>query len=299
MNSSVKIGKPLIGFFLLGIACSILSCSSRNSNDDNVYAMLAESLEISSKSMSAHANSELMELENKTKDPVTQIKALIWYPKAKQLHEYTTEILQYIDSLTLKIKSHPGEERSMNLTLANKLVQYEINMFAIDSQLLKHLSDYVSVFPSSLRSKDSTVEKVNLILNNLNKKEQLVILKQFKNNITHLASILIEFCNRKIYLDGIIFDPTYSAIIGQNTNHLKAGDTLEITAGMGAFTINWHPEILISGKNISLNQSGLATYKMKVANHPGKYKVPVIISYTNQDGKKQEMTKHVSYTIEE
>jgi hypothetical protein len=287
-----------MGLCFFVIAGITFSCSSGNSDKDKLYLMLAESFENSRQSMGAHAFSELMELKSKTEGPITHIKASIWFLKAKKLNEYTTEILKYVDSLKALQSNNERINKSMTTFLINKLVEYELNMFAIDSQLIYVLRDHVSVFPTILRSKDRRGEKANLFLDKLDNETQLIFLKQLQSNIAHMASVMIEFCNHKMSSHVVHWD-TYSAIIGQNTTHLKAGETLEITAGLGAFNNQSNPVIKILGKKIPLNENAYVEYKMKVAEKPGKYEVPVKISYTDQDGKKQEITKQVSYTIDE
>ncbi|MBK6379818.1 MAG: hypothetical protein IPF72_08815 [Chitinophagaceae bacterium] len=61
---------------------------------------------------------------------------------------------------------------------------------------------------------------------------------------------------------------TFQVIIGQSSNCVKAGDNLEITAGVGAFSAASQPKFTIGDKLISGDDNGIAIYKLKLHQKP-------------------------------
>jgi len=94
----------------------------------------------------------------------------------------------------------------------------------------------------------------------------------------------MDFCRSQIgVLDGGGFQ-VFSAIAAQNTTFLKSGELLEITAGVGSFSVAARPKITIDGKNIPLDPDGTAIYRIKAPGKPGKHVIPVKIEFVKPDG---------------
>ena len=90
------------------------------------------------------------------------------------------------------------------------------------------------------------------------------IREKVKNDILLLESSLSDYFDLKV---GGIKEPftSYSILLGQNTNHLKTGETLEIVTGLGAFTTSASPSFNINGNNIEPDANKQAVYRMKVS----------------------------------
>lgn len=97
--------------------------------------------------------------------------------------------------------------------------------------------------------------------------------------------------------DGDGFFTSYQAIVGQSSSYVKAGEKIEITAGIGSFSTQERPVITINRNNVSLRETGAAVYSFKASNKPGKHFVPVKIEFTNQDGQKMTQEFNVKYTV--
>jgi hypothetical protein len=85
--------------------------------------------------------------------------------------------------------------------------------------------------------------------------------------------------------------------VNQNMSYLKAGDKIEITPGVGSFSRAAQPKIVINGKKIELNDMAVAITKIKVSDKPGKHFIPVQITYTDQGGRQQTISKDVEYMV--
>ena len=122
-------------------------------------------------------------------------------------------------------------------------------------------------------------------------------LTSLQNNIKIVENKVTTFCNNKVGTIGDGFD-WYTSIIGQNSKYLKPGETLEIQAGIGAFSTRGNPEIVIDGKLSKINEDGYVLYKTKTPNKPGTYSIPVHLSFVNPTtGKDESWMVNVNYTI--
>ncbi|MFN9711082.1 MAG: gliding motility protein GldM, partial [Bacteroidota bacterium] len=88
---------------------------------------------------------------------------------------------------------------------------------------------------------------------------------------------------------------TYAPIVGANSTYLFPGQELQISAGIGAFSKNVKPLFTIGGRNIPMDDDGVALYKTNVGNTSGS--VPVKIQYKDQDGKDQVRELKIDYTV--
>jgi hypothetical protein len=126
----------------------------------------------------------------------------------------------------------------------------------------------------------------------------LAILSKFQNNIRINENRTIVFCYNKIdHIDGYGLDEFYSPFVVISSSHVKGGEEIEITSGVGGFSKAALAEIVIDRRNVSLDPVGAAHYKFKASDKPGTHRVPVKISFTDREGKKQTITNNIGYTV--
>jgi hypothetical protein len=85
--------------------------------------------------------------------------------------------------------------------------------------------------------------------------------------------------------------------VTQSSSYVKAGEKIEINAGIGYLSTTLQPKITINQKLFQLNENGVAVYKFKTPLKAGKYYMSVKIEYTEQDGAKGLMEKNIEYTV--
>jgi hypothetical protein len=72
---------------------------------------------------------------------------------------------------------------------------------------------------------------------------------------------------------------------------------MKITAGIGSFSKAAMPEFEILGKKMKPNENGIMEFNFKETRVSGKYKLPIKISYVDQDGKSMTRETTISYTV--
>jgi gliding motility-associated protein GldM len=282
----------------------------------NAFKTVNKSLETTNVTVNKSTEQIIASLEQKTHDSATSKKAAIWYPKAQQVQEIAKDAFGYIqaikDDILRKAGGDPNKpEKSFkedNLDIATRMMVDKGGGKA----LLKKLTDFktaVLAIDPAIDSAFSTSLPINLETpkNKGNKSwsnvyfhmvptvAALTILSKFQNDVKTSENRIVQFCHNKVGEVAVRFD-TYAAIVGQNSTYLMPGQPLEITAGVGAFSTGAKPTITIGGQTITVGTEGTAKQDIP-GGTIGKHSVPVTITYRDQDGTEQHITKNVEYTV--
>lgn len=284
----------------------------------NAFKTVNSSLENTNTIVNKSTETIMSSLNDKMSDPTTAEKAKIWYPKAEEVKKHTTELYDYIAKLKDQILRESGYEpekgkldyKEDNLDVATrilvdkgagkelfkKLQDYENKVVGVDSAIAKEFRHNLAI---DLRM-PKTKSKVN---NNWESAyfrmvptvAALTILSKFQNDVKTSENKIIAYCHNKVGEVAVRFD-TYAAIVGQSSSYLMPGEALEITAGVGAFSKTAQPVITIGGANVPIGEDGAAHWKTNVS-AMGSNTITVNVTYTDQDGKKQTITKPIEYTV--
>ena len=125
----------------------------------------------------------------------------------------------------------------------------------------------------------------------------LPFLNKLDNDLLVTENRLIDFC---LSNTNVVSHPynQFSTIAVLNSKNLKAGQQLQVTAGVGTFSEASAPKIYINDKLIPLNASSVAEYAFIPPNKPGKHHVKVSIHFTMPDGTKAVKDQNLEYFIE-
>jgi gliding motility-associated protein GldM len=295
-------------------------CSHRSESELAVFKTLDESLSNSNLTISRSSDMVYASLKEKLTDPATSYKAEIWEAKAAIIKKISLDIFKYIEGLKENLKKEAGlkihegreifsegddsavemlfDKKNKGKELFEKFHQYNKSIMAIDKDL-----DSTFRHSSELRYHffDSSTNDYKLFVKSYFKNVPVVgalaFLNKIQNNIKITENRMMIFCNNKCATMVLICTFT-SAIVAQSSTILRAGELLEITAGVGSFS--WRetkPEIFVNGKAVEIDETGVAVSKLKSSPKPGKHYIPVRVTYIDQDQKKQTIEKTVEYTV--
>jgi hypothetical protein len=317
MRNTLKIAKPVLQGFSLLLMLFISACSSKRNNELKILKELNRSLENSN--MTIQKSSEVIyhTLENKLVDPASFEKAKIWEPKGKKVYELSREMFNYINDLKNDLKRESSDSKDKwkdsfegnnkkavksffikngkGNDLYKKIIDYKEGILAIDSEIRKEFSESIIAVTEEFDTLQIKKDFTDYYFRKASVMQAMSLLTKFQNNIKVSENRVIAYCNHRV-ASHEPFYTSYSAIIGQSAQIVKPGAIIEITSGV-AFSSKTKPEIIIEGKNVQLNEMAFAKYKRKSPIRPGNYKIPVIISYTDEYGKKQTLEKEVEYTV--
>ena len=293
----------------------------------NAFKTVDNSLNKTNTAINTSTTNVMESFKIKLSDPKTHDKAATWMPKAEAAQKLTTDLYNYIESLRdqirkeavinkdgsiqkednqdiatrLMIKEGKGKE------LQGKLAKYKADMISLianDASLsaedkAKHTSEFKRLLqvdeaaPTGLQGGDKTFE--NAYFHMVPTVAALTILRKFENDVKTSENRVVNYLHEQVGKVEVIFD-SFEAIVGQNSKYLMPGQELEITAGLGAFSKTKVPDIYIGGAKIATNEKGMALHKIP-AGAIGAHTIPVKVAFLDQDGKPQERTFNVEYTV--
>jgi gliding motility-associated protein GldM len=258
-------------------------------------------------------------LNEQGKKPELAAKVAIWKPKADEAIAMANAMAAYIENLkdTLKYESglhlEDGVEvfKEDDLDAATRMMDTR----GEGPKLHQALEDYVkklsALIPPELKAKtpkfpiDLTTPKTKNLGSNTWTSAYfrmtptvagLTILSKFQNDVLRSGNLVAEFCQNQIGKVEVVLDK-FEILTSQNSSYLLPGQTLEIKAGIGAFSSAAKPTISIGGVSQVANDSGFARYKTTIGGGGGG-NIPVSVSFKDPNTG-QTITKNttVSYTV--
>jgi len=253
----------------------------------------------------------------KLNDEKTRDKAAIWYPKAEHAQKLTNEMYTYIESIRDMIRKeaviNPDSsiQKEDNQDIATRILIKEGKGKELRAKLETYRKEMLKLVDPKVLSEfekgmqvDVSMPKVQTASNKtwedayfhmVPTVAALTILRKFENDVKTTENKIVTHLHEQVGKVEIIFD-AFEAIVGQNSKYLMPGQELEITAGLGAFSKTKLPDIFIGGSKVATNEKGMAVFKT-AAGTIGNHTIPVKVSFLDQDGKPQEKSFNVEYTV--
>jgi len=284
----------------------------------NAFKTVNNSLEKTNEVVNASTGEIMTSLQAKLKDEGTRERAQIWLPHAQKAQQLTTDLYGYIQKFKDQILTEAGADfakgdssyKDDNLDIATRIMvehgggkelykrldQYKKDILALDPQIAQKFS---SSLPINL-AKPRTQNKGNKTWEDAYFRmvptvAALTILSKFQNDIKTSENKVISFCHEKVGAVEVIQD-AFAAIAIANTTNALPGQEIEITAGVGGFSTKISPVITVGGQRMQVGEDGAVHYKFK-ADRLGSNSIPVVIQYTDQNGKVQSKTIPVNYVV--
>ena len=253
--------------------------------------------------------------EVKMQFPETKQKAELLLPEMQRIRDIMASVIKEIENAQIDLRT---EASSKNETEA---FYYEDNLDAVKrlfiqkkraTYLFRKIRNYKGLLLDSIRNNVDFVNNmlIDIPVNGSGVKELDNFIEFFKNQPAIAADAFLErikndvLLNEKRMLSSIADRMTNHYIhwmpeplIGISSKYLKTNDELQLTAGISVFRYFSNSYMIVNGNKILPNEKGVFTYNFKIEGTPGKYKVPVEITYTEADGNPQSITKTVEYTI--
>lgn len=261
-------------------------------------------------------------LEAKLADPQTAKNAAIWEPKANQAKQLSADIYTYIDTLKAQLKRQAGlritdegleDFREDNLDASTRLFITEGKGKELEKKLNEYKEAMLNIVDPSVRKQFETSFPVSTNTESFKTREgkhkdfsqtffnmtptvsALTMLSKFQNGVKTAESEIITYCHNQIGAVKVVYDQ-FAALVGQTSNYLMPGQTMTISAGVGAYSTAAQPEITIGGVRVAVGTDGVAKQTI-TASGAGVHKMPVVVTYTKPDGEKETKSFPVEYTV--
>ncbi|MEP7236376.1 MAG: hypothetical protein ABI685_00865 [Ferruginibacter sp.] len=295
------------------------SCTNKSKNDITVFRATEEGLQQSIGVISQSNEIIYHSLKDRLLEPRSSIQAEIWEPKASIVKLLSDTLVTYIRQLKEGLKDEAGFSNSLDREsfnedniatvnhffnehekgseLFNHLMNYKEHILAVDSQLNNVFKNNIVIFAKGgnyARYDSSAFTKS--FFNDIPVIAACAMLSKLENNIRIIENNFINYCHSNTISYSCGYD-VFRILIGQSSNCVKTGDNIEITAGVGSFSVASQPKISIDGKVITGDENGIVTHKFKTPSKAGNYSKIVKIEFYKPDGTKESMTKNIEYTV--
>lgn len=314
---------------------ALFSCTNDNNNVQ--YRAILQSLNSSIIFIENNNRIIYESLDEKLKDPRTRSKAEVWQPNAKAIQKIFDSIELYIDQLRVELKILAGTnikdekeiididdrtsveqlffQENKGKELGNKIRDLKngvINVLRLDElvdyptfrqnfqhqmeELIKEWPIYNEISVGA-DSKTKSQNPYADYFKNTNVLGALVMLAKIQNDVLKSEHLMIDLIKNQIaYHENIWYDHVH-AIAAQNTTILRTGEEIEITAGIGKFSTSAKPIFTINEQVAIIGEDGVAIYKLKINQEPGKYIIPVRMEFTKADGTDEVLIKNIKYQV--
>ena len=280
----------------------------------NAFKVVDQSLQNSSKNLSAANSTLYASLTDKLNQPESRLKAQEWQPLGEKAKALSADMNKYIEDLKVQLKKEADSkmedgqevfkeddleaatrlfgENKKGEELENRLLDYRKAMLALHPSITTQFTKTLPVEEEPKGTKGNSF--TNKYFHMTPTVAGLTLLSKFQNNVKNAENQVVTYIHEQIGAVKVKFDKT-GVLVGQSSNYVMPGQEVSITAGIGAYSSGAEPVISIGGANVPVID-GAGTYKV-TASGGGTRKVPVTIRYKDQDGNVKTETKEVEYTV--
>lgn len=302
-------------YLVIAIIITFTGCSRRTPNDLYVIKSLKTGLEHSNIYIQRESETIFNSFELKRQFPETKQKVDILLPEMLKAREIISGVIKEIDKAQMDLRSEASFKNETetvyhedNLDVVKRLF---IQQKRADS-LFQIIKNYKRELITINKNSGDFINKmlIDIPLNGSGLKELDNFVEFFKNQPAIAADAFLERLKNDVLLnekrmlssinDRMVNDYIHwmpEPLIGISSEYVKSNDDLHLTAGIGVFRCFPNSYMIVNGNKILPDEKGVFTYSFKINGSPGKYKVPVEITYTEADGNPQSITRTVEYTI--
>ncbi|MFT3681325.1 MAG: hypothetical protein QM791_13695 [Ferruginibacter sp.] len=284
--------------YLLITSIFFFSCKNNDKNNTVALEKLNKSLERSANTINENNEIIYRSFEDKAKSPGTAEKAAVWQPRAIRVKEETKQFVDFLENFKSGIKSNREANISSAeiIQLAENIETYQNSILTISPEIKKEFDKKIWINNDDPAISEQAFIRTYLINNDKN--ILISALSNFQNNARVIENLVVTYCHNQTGStgEGCGYGSGPRFMITQNTLALKRGDILKIKAGIGTFSTPYSPAISINNKTLK-GEHDIFSYDLKITTSPGKYKIPVQMSYIREDGLKMLMKNEVEYTV--
>ncbi len=310
-------------FFALFISTITLlySCKENDKTEISNARILERDFENATKTIEKYNNFLLSSLKEKAVTSATSLRGALWLAKAEEIKKNIDNFKKEIDSYKTQLKKEanlhfengievfeennkaPVNKIFITEKKSNELISsWEVlnsNLMLVDEALKKEFENKIEKIKiANNEVEKETLQKFTNRFTNITTMEALVILSSIENNLIITENHLINFCYNNVgVVGGCNFGGGPYFFVNQSINKVQKGEKILITAGIVEFITKSKPILKFDDKLISPINNGIAKYEIVTTSVVGKYKIPVEVNFTDENGKKCAQTKIIEYEV--
>ena len=292
----------LSSFFLCLASCHSDPSNSQLKEIDNGLNLSIHF--IASQNVAVYAS-----LQQKLADSTTRDLSDLWSPPALKARMLSARAISFIDSLRTKMTTIGLISKEDEKSLFDTLVNAKRNLLGIFPDSIDPYKLFLAADRENLK------RHVPLLLDSsahgqpgLNFTEWSDLLFQGDTSVIALSldklkidillseQEIIKYCDKHL-ISTVDRFTIFAPLVTLNSNVVAPGDTIELSAGIGAYYSSVRPNITIAGASVPVVSGGLAFYTLRASKRPGRYSIPVRIEYTTPYGHRSRVDRDVYYRV--
>lgn len=289
--------------FALMMLQLLLACRNNTDSSNNALTIANEGLLRSAASTKLSTENILLAFQEKKADPTTAEKASLYEPKVLAIDRQANDLYGKIE----QIKDQLWKERDKH-TVSDKILQQTAGLpvliLSFRDSILQNNPYFENetqrdpvFFAENFDQRIINGESINqLLFEATSPLEATVLLTRLQLNIRELANknavIMFENTARRALICTYIMP-----LIGQSHQVLQPNGQLTLEIALGEIPYNGLQKVIVNGKEIPQNEAGVCKAIVTAPSVAGKYSIPVVASYTDQDGKEQTIKKDIKYEV--
>lgn len=314
--------KPI---FCIAVAVGLVGCRQR----ENVRQLkaISKSLQYANDILKNDNRLFYEALIDKLHDPRSLPLGIIWEPRGKRIRRESDSIVVMIEGLKASLLKQTDSFRKENTAWVeqvpgNKLI-VKLSAFKDSLPSIIHVDDFKET-PARYESIKKEVFHLNTTLpllpgyidslNDTQRKQYaknwqeenfsgispvmaMVVLDRLESDVLATTKTYMEYCLNKTAVLTCGWNADFYPLASLSSSYVKRGQSVEITAGIGAFSVATRPQIIINGQEIPLTDYATAVHRITASGKPGKHQVNVKVKFTKPDGVIATIEKSLEYII--
>ncbi|PZR25912.1 MAG: hypothetical protein DI535_16530 [Citrobacter freundii] len=293
----------LFPVFTLCLLQLLFACKNSNTASNNVLTIANEALLNSIASTESATENVLLAFQEKKADPFTADKAKFFEPTLLTVDNQANDLVSRIE----RIKDEVWKERN-NRTVSGKILKQTDSLPAMIlsfRNFIRQTNPYLAgeakrkpiLFAEKFDQQIINGESVNkLLFESTSPLETTLLLSRFQLSIRELALgnavTLLENTARRSLICTFIMP-----LISQSHQVLRPNGQLTLDIALGEIRYNGLQKVTANGKEVPQDEKGICKATFTAPATPGKYSIPVVASYTDQDGKEWMIKKDIQYEV--
>jgi len=293
---------PLSFFFLILASCHSNPNSTQLKEIDN-------GLRLSIHFIAGQNDVIYHTLDNKQLDASTRYVASLWAPPAFKVRMFSARAMNYLDSLQAKMSASGSISKEDEKSLFDTLVTCRRNLLSVFPDSLDPGGNYIAEDRRQFR------RHIPLLLDTSGHSQPSLTFSKWDDRLFRGDTALIALGLDKLKIDVLLseqevikycdrnaislvdrFD-NFAPLITLSSNIVSPGGTIELTAGIGAYHSSARTTVSVGGISAPSYSGGLAFYKLRASEKPGRYSIPVKIDFTTPDGRQRTVEQDVRYQV--
>ncbi len=228
-----------------------------------------------------------------------RIKRIVAFTNAA--NQQVKDLLESLNKENLDNPSRTTVSRNWVKQASNLYTQmnrFRDSVLSIDRALQTEFSHAFSLFGASIDSMIHSADELSDLLQSVSYPAARSFLSHVRFNILRAGWSCATYCLASIAYHGSC-DSGPNLIISQSPLVVLPGASITVGFGVGIFPYSnrYRMEVAVNNEPSTPLQNGIENILVKAERKAGHYKVPLVINYLDQDGKRQEIRKVMEYTV--